>query len=128
MNESHAKKIKDKRHRRKRSHMRIRNRIQGTSERPRLAVNRSLRFIYAQVIDDLSGRTLVQANSAESALVSSVDGSPGSLEAAKAVGAALAERAKEEGIEKVVFDRGGYIYHGKIAALAEGAREKGLKF
>ena len=128
MSISHAKKIKAKRSRLERAHRRVRKNVAGTAERPRLAVYKSLRYVYAQVIDDASGRTLAHASSAEADLRSGVEASASSLEAAKAVGQALAERAKEQGIESVVFDRGGYIYHGKVKALADAAREKGLKF
>ena len=128
MTDSHTKRVRDKVRRRKRSHLRVRKNIQGTAERPRLSVYKSLRFVYAQVIDDKTGRTLAQANSSEADLKSGLEKSTGSVEAAKAVGEAVAERAKAQGIEKVVFDRGGFIYHGKIKAVAEGAREKGLVF
>ena len=114
--------------RRQRAHARLRNRIQGTSERPRLAVFKSLRYIYAQVIDDSSGRTLAQASSADPEIKKGLKGSTGNIEAARQVGESVAERAKEQGVEKVVFDRGGAIYHGKVKALAEGARGKGLVF
>ena len=117
-----------KRDRDRRARYRIRKKISGTPERPRLAVFKSLKFIYAQVIDDLSGQTLAQASSRESAIASGAEGSAGSISAAKAVGKAVAERAKEKGIETVVFDRGGSIYHGKIRAIAEGAREAGLDY
>lgn len=117
-----------KRDRNRRARYRIRKKVAGTPERPRLAVYKSLKFIYAQVIDDLSGQTLVQASSRESAISSGAEGSAGGISAAKAVGKAVAERAKEKGIETVVFDRGGSIYHGKIRAIAEGAREAGLDF
>ena len=127
MSDSHTKKIRIKRMRRNRAHLRLRNRIKGTTDRPRLAVFKSLRFIYAQVIDDLSGHTLAQASSAESDLKGS-SGSAGNIEAARKVGEALAERAKAQGVERVVFDRGGAIYHGKVKALADGARAKGLEF
>jgi len=104
-------------------HERIRKKIQGTAERPRLNVYRSLNNIYVQLIDDLQGSTIVAANSAEGK-----KGTGGNLAAAKSVGKTIAERAKEKGITKVVFDRGGYIYHGRVKALAEAAREAGLKF
>ncbi len=126
--ESHSKKIRIKRMRRKRAHLRLRNRVQGTPARPRLAVYKSLRYIYAQVIDDLSGRTLVQASSAEPELKKALKGSAASIAAARRVGETLAERAKSQGVEKVVFDRGGAIYHGKVKALADGARAQGLDF
>jgi len=107
-------------------HERIRKKILGTSERPRLNVYRSLNHIYVQVIDDLNGATLVAAHSAEGKKGERRTG--GNLAAAKAVGKAIAERAKAKGISKVVFDRGGYIYHGRVKALADAAREAGLKF
>ncbi len=128
MSEHLAKKTKAKRHRLKRAHFRLRKRIAGTPERPRLAVHKTLRYIYAQVIDDHQGLTLAQANSREKGLLEGIESSPGSCAAAKRVGEALAERAREKGVETVVFDRGGAIYHGKVKAVADGAREKGLKF
>ena len=128
MSDSHTKKMKAKRMRRERAHRRLRNRIQGSADRPRLAVFKSLRYIYAQVIDDASGRTLAQASSAEAELKKGLSGSTGNVEAARKVGESIAERAKAEGVETVVFDRGGAIYHGKVKALAEGARAKGLVF
>ena len=105
-------------------HVRVRGKISGTPERPRLNVFRSNANIYAQIIDDVNGVTLVSANTLEK----DFEGATGNIEAAKKVGALVAERAKAKGIEEVVFDRGGYIYHGRVAALAEGAREAGLKF
>ena len=105
-------------------HVRVRGKISGTPECPRLNVFRSNANIYAQIIDDVNGVTLVAANTLEK----DFEGATGNVEAAKKVGAVLAERAKAKGIEVVVFDRGGYIYHGRVAALAEGAREGGLKF
>ena len=105
-------------------HKRVRGKISGTPERPRLNVFRSEANIYAQVIDDVNGVTLVAANTLEKGF----EGATGNAEAAKKVGAVLAERAKAKGIEVVVFDRGGYVYHGRVAALADGAREGGLKF
>ena len=105
-------------------HVRVRGKISGTPECPRLNVFRSNANIYAQIIDDVNGVTLVAASTLEKGF----EGATGNAEAAKKVGAVLAERAKEKGIEKVVFDRGGYVYHGRVAALAEGAREAGLKF
>ena len=128
MSEYHSKRVRAKRMRRQRAHRRLRQRIQGTPERPRLAVYCSLRYVYAQVIDDLNGRTLAQANSAEKDLQQDLEGSPGSRDAAKTVGEIVAERAKAQGIEQVVFDRGGVIYHGKVRSVAEGARDKGLVF
>jgi large subunit ribosomal protein L18 len=107
-------------------HKRIRKKVVGTSERPRLNVYRSLNHIYVQLIDDLKGETLVSANSAEGKKGERRAG--GNLAAAKNVGKNIAERAKAKGIEKVVFDRGGYIYHGRVKALADSAREAGLQF
>ena len=104
-------------------HSRIRAKIQGTQERPRLNVYRSLNHIYAQVIDDVQGATLVSAST-----VASKAKTGGNVAAAKEVGKLVAERAKEKGIKKVVFDRGGYLYHGRIKALADAAREAGLEF
>src|SRR5271157_1594682 len=104
-------------------HERIRKKMQGTAERPRLNVYRSLNHIYVQVIDDLHGTTLVSAHSAEGK-----SRAGGNLAAAKAVGKTIAERAKAKGISQVVFDRGGYIYHGRVKALADAAREGGLQF
>ena len=105
-------------------HKRVRAKISGTPEMPRLNVFRSEANIYAQIIDDVNGVTLASASS----LDKSINGYGGNIEAAKKVGALVAERAKAKGIEVVVFDRGGYVYHGRVAALAEGAREGGLKF
>lgn len=104
-------------------HLRVRNRILGTAERPRLSVYRSLSNIYAQVIDDTIGVTLVAASTLDSK-----DQPGGNADAAKVVGKAIAERALEKGIRKVVFDRGGHIFHGRIKALADAAREAGLEF
>ncbi|MCS7070371.1 MAG: 50S ribosomal protein L18 [Anaerolinea sp.] len=106
---------------------RIRARISGTAERPRLNVFRSLTNIYAQVIDDEKGHTLVSASTLDKEVAVAVDGKT-KREAAKIVGQFVAQRAKAAGITKVVFDRGGYRYHGRVAALAEGAREGGLEF
>ena len=114
----------DTRGARMKRHQRVRGKISGTAERPRLSVFRSENNIYAQIIDDVAGRTLVSASSVEKGF----EGSGGNVEAAKKVGAKVAERALQKGIEEVVFDRGGYIYHGRVQALAEGAREGGLKF
>jgi large subunit ribosomal protein L18 len=107
-------------------HERIRKKILGTPGRPRLNVYRSLNHIYVQVIDDLKGATLVSASSAEGKKGERRTG--GNLAAAKSVGKAIAERAKAKGINAVVFDRGGYIYHGRVKALADAAREAGLQF
>jgi len=110
--------------RRKRIHFRIRKKVQGTAARPRLAVYRSNKEIYAQLIDDLKGATLASASSRDKGM--SVTGTK--VEQSKQVGQKLAENAKAANIETVVFDRGGYLYHGRVKALAEGAREGGLKF
>ena len=114
----------DTRGQRIKRHNRVRGKISGTAERPRLCVFRSEKNIYAQIIDDVAGNTLVAASSVEKAF----EGNGGNMEAAKKIGALVAERALQKGIEEVVFDRGGYIYHGRVKALAEGAREGGLKF
>jgi large subunit ribosomal protein L18 len=115
---------------RQKIHDRIRKRLQGTPERPRLNIYRSVGHIYAQVIDDSKGVTVVSASSLE--LGKAADGkthvSGGNIAAAKQVGRSIAERAKQNGIRKVVFDRGGYLYHGRVKALAEAAREAGLEF
>ncbi|MDI3269434.1 MAG: 50S ribosomal protein L18 [Bacillota bacterium] len=111
---------------RKRRHFRVRRKVYGTPERPRLSVFRSGKHIYAQVVDDTAGHTLVAASSLDPALRGQVKGS--TQEGAEAVGKILAQRALEKGIAKVVFDRGGYRYHGRIKALADGARAGGLEF
>jgi large subunit ribosomal protein L18 len=108
---------------RKGVHTRIRKKVRGSAERPRLAVYRSLNHIYAQVIDDASGKTLATASTTEKAFSGK---SGGNIEAAKFVGKAVAERAREAGIENVVFDRGGYLYHGRVKALIDATREAGL--
>jgi len=105
-------------------HKRVRGKIAGTPERPRLNVFRSETNIYAQIIDDVAGKTLVSASS----LDKTFDGRGSNIDGAKKVGLMVAERAKAAGITTVVFDRGGYVYHGRVAALAEGAREGGLEF
>jgi large subunit ribosomal protein L18 len=107
-------------------HDRIRKKMQGSAERPRLNVYRSLNHIYVQVIDDLHGKTLVSASTAEGKKEDRKTG--GNVASAKSVGKTIAERAKAKGVTKVVFDRGGYLYHGRVKALAEAAREAGLKF
>ena len=114
----------DKNKARVKRHLRVRNHISGTAERPRLNVFRSLSNIYAQVIDDVQGVTVVSASTQEKDFANY----GGNIEAAKAVGEAVAKRAMEKGITEVVFDRGGYVYHGRVKALAEAAREAGLKF
>jgi large subunit ribosomal protein L18 len=111
---------------RQRIHKRIRSRVAGTPERPRLAIFRSLHHIYAQVIDDQQGHTLVAASSTEKDLKGKGTGS--NVQGAKVIGKAVAERAKEKGITRVVFDRGGYQYHGRVKALADAARQAGLEF
>ena len=112
---------------RNRIHTRIRRKIAGNTTRPRLCVFRSLNHIYAQIVDDSQGRTIVSASTVEKS-VRGDSKSLGSVAAAKLVGKAIAAKAKSKGIEMVVFDRGGYLYHGRIKALAEAARENGLKF
>lgn len=114
----------DKKAQRLKRHVRVRGKISGTPERPRLNVFRSNANIYAQVIDDVNGVTLVSASTLDKAF----EGAAGNCEAAKKVGQLVAERALKKGVKEVVFDRGGYVYHGRVAALAEGAREGGLDF
>jgi large subunit ribosomal protein L18 len=108
---------------RQRVHTRVRRKVAGTGERPRLNIYRSLNHIYAQVIDDANGVTVVSAST-----VASKSKTGGNVAAAKEIGKLIAERAKEKGISKVVFDRGGYLYHGRVKALADAAREAGLEF
>jgi large subunit ribosomal protein L18 len=115
---------KEKRAARVRRHLRVRKKVRGTAERPRLAVFRSNKHISAQIIDDRSGKTLAAASTTEASLRS---GSTGNVEAATKVGQLLADRAKAAGVEKVVFDRGGNLYHGRVAAVADAAREAGLE-
>lgn len=110
---------------RRKKHLRVRKRLSGTSEKPRLCVYRSLKHIYVQVINDVTGSTLVAASTLDPALRGEYGGN---VEAAKKVGQVIAQRALEKGINQVVFDRGGNLYHGRIAALAEAAREAGLQF
>lgn len=112
---------------RQRRHARLRAKVSGTAQRPRLCVFRSLSNIYAQVIDDEAGNTLVSASTIDNELASQLEGKS-KTEAAKLVGKLVAERAKTAGVTTVVFDRGGYKYHGRVAALAEAAREAGLEF
>ncbi len=123
-------KIKTKDDRRRRIQLRQRKRIQGTSERPRLTVFRSVSHIYAQVVDDLSGQTLVAASSVDpkikGAFAKGIAG--GNLKGAEAIGKAIAERSIEKGIKRVVFDRSGFLYHGRIRAVADAARKAGLEF
>jgi large subunit ribosomal protein L18 len=112
---------------RQRIHVRMRKRIAGTTERPRLCVHRTSRHIRAQVIDDVTGKTIVAASSLDKEVRSIIKGG-GNIAASKVVGKVVAERARAKGVEKVVFDRGGYQYHGRVQALADSAREAGLKF
>jgi large subunit ribosomal protein L18 len=123
-------KIQTKDDRRHRIQLRQRKRIAGTSERPRLSVFRSVSHIYAQVIDDLSGRTLVSASSVDPSLKDSFSKgvAGGNIKGAEAVGKAIAERSVEKGIKRVVFDRSGFLYHGRIRAVADAARKAGLEF
>lgn len=120
-------KAKEKREARIRRHVRVRKQVSGTLERPRLAVYRSLNHIYAQVIDDVAGHTLVSASTIDREVRKAVEGKP-KIEEAKIVGKFIADRAKQAGIAKVVFDRGGNRYQGRIKALADAAREAGLDF
>ena len=113
---------------RKTIHERIRRKLRGSAARPRLAVFRSVAHIYAQVIDDAEGKTLASASSVDKGGKGGSSGSGGNVAAAKAIGKLVAERAKEKGITKVVFDRGGYQYHGRVKALADAARAAGLEF
>lgn len=117
-------KKQDKNKARQKRHLRVRNRVSGTPEKPRLNVFRSLNNIYAQVIDDVNGITLAAASSQDKGF----NGYGGNCAAAKTVGATVAKAAMDKGITQVVFDRSGYVYHGRIAALADAAREAGLKF
>jgi large subunit ribosomal protein L18 len=117
----------DRNQKRVERHFKIRNKIQGTPERPRLNIYRSAKHIYAQVIDDATGTTIVSASTADKELKDKV-AELTKTEAAKVVGQAVGERAKDKGINAVVFDRGGYLYHGRIKVLADKARESGLEF
>ena len=119
--------VEEKRLARKRRHFRVRKKIQGTAQRPRLSVYRSLRHIYAQLIDDDSGHTLVSASTQEPSFRNQ-NSLTMNKDAAKMIGEVIAKRALEKGLESIVFDRSGYLYHGRVKALAEGAREHGLKF
>jgi len=120
-------KLQDKNEVRKKKHLRIRKKIKGTAERPRLCVYRSIKHIYAQIIDDVSGRTLVAASTLDEALKDKLNYT-GNKSAAREVGKLIGQRAIEKGIKTVVFDRGGYLYHGRVQELADGAREAGLEF
>lgn len=119
---------RERRDGRERRHRRIRRRIRGTAERPRLAVFRSLRHVYAQIIDDDRSHTLVSISSLEKTVSGQLAAEEGGLKQTHLLGKLLAERAKEKGISRVTFDRGGYLYHGHIKELADGAREGGLEF
>ena len=118
-----------KTYRRNRRHLRVRRKIVGTTERPRLCVFRSVRYIYAQIVDDTKGQTLVSASSLKLGKLESEEKAAGKkIIEARVVGKAIAEAAKEKGVTKIAFDRGGYLYHGRVAALAKAAREAGLEF
>ena len=119
--------LEEKERLRKKRHRRVRSKVDGTAERPRLNVSRSLQHIYAQLIDDTTGHTVAAASTLDGSLRTSIK-SGGNVEAAKAVGKLIAERGLEKGIKAVVFDRGGYKYHGRVQALADSAREAGLQF
>ncbi len=118
----------DTRTSRKRRHWRVRSRVTGTTARPRLAVFRSNKYIYAQVIDDTTGKTVASANSQQKDLQGTLGGKFCTVDAAKLVGKTVAERAKSSGVTKVSFDRGPYKYHGRVKALADAAREAGIEF
>ncbi len=119
--------VKTSREQRVRRHFRVRRRVSGTPERPRLAVFRSLTHIYAQVIDDTQGRTLASASDRDAELAGEANGKPKAARA-ELVGASIARKAAAAGVKQVVFDRGGFLYHGRIKALADAAREAGLEF
>lgn len=118
----------DKNKARVKRHLRVRKKIEGTSERPRLNVFRSSKHMYAQIIDDTNGVTLASASTLDKELKDQVGGNGGNIEAARKVGEMIANRAKQNGINQVVFDRSGYIYHGRVQAVADAAREAGLEF
>ncbi|PZE19124.1 50S ribosomal protein L18 [Paenibacillus xerothermodurans] len=117
----------DKNKARLKRHLRVRKKIEGTTQRPRLNIFRSSKHVYAQLIDDVNGVTIASASTQDKELRDGL-GNGGNVEAARKVGALIAERAKKNGIQKVVFDRGGYLYHGRVQALADAAREAGLEF
>ena len=117
----------DRSNERHRIHRRIRDKVAGKSDQPRLCIYRSLKYTYVQIVDDTQGKTLAAASSAEKEVRGDLK-QAGNIQASKLVGKAIAERAKAKGIESVVFDRGGYLYHGRVKAVAEAAREAGLKF
>jgi large subunit ribosomal protein L18 len=118
----------DRKEARLRRHERLRKKVNGSAERPRLSVYRSLHHIYAQIIDDVAGTTLISASTLDPEVKAALTGASDNINSAKVVGKFIAERAKAKGITQVVFDRGGQIYHGRVAALAEAARESGLEF
>jgi large subunit ribosomal protein L18 len=113
---------------RNRRHLRIRRKVSGTAERPRLSVFRSLNHIYCQLVDDLAGRTLLAVSSQDKDLAEALKAAKGKVAKSRIVGKRLAERAKDKGIARVCFDRSGYLYHGRVKAVADGAREGGLNF
>ncbi|MCL1999230.1 MAG: 50S ribosomal protein L18 [Turicibacter sp.] len=117
----------DRKKARQKRHYRLRNHLSGTAEHPRLAVFRSSKHIYAQIIDDTVGNTLVASSTMEKTVAEGLK-STSNIDAAKAVGADIAKKAKDKGIESVVFDRGGFLFHGRVKALADAAREEGLQF
>ncbi|MEF3303350.1 50S ribosomal protein L18 [Paenibacillus sp. GYB003] len=117
----------DKNKARQKRHLRVRKKIKGTHDRPRLNIFRSSKHMYAQLIDDVNGVTLASASTQDKELKEQIENG-GNIDAAQKVGALVAKRAKEKGIDKVVFDRGGYLYHGRVQALADAAREAGLEF
>jgi large subunit ribosomal protein L18 len=122
-----SRRVKTREQRRERRHRRVRAKVHGSAERPRLVVHRSINHVEGQVVDDVSGRTLVGLSTLDAALREK-RGEMNKTEASHAAGKALAEKARELGVTKVVFDRGGYVYHGRVKAFAEGAREGGLDF
>jgi large subunit ribosomal protein L18 len=124
----HSNRVEAKQARRARAHQRLRQRVRGTAARPRLAVFKSIKHVYAQLIDDERGKTLAQASTVEAEVKGKIKGSTADKAAARLVGETVAERAKALGLKQVVFDRGGYIYHGKVKEVAEGARKQGLDF
>jgi large subunit ribosomal protein L18 len=119
--------MKEKRAKLERRHLRVRRKVQGTAERPRLAVHRTLKHMYVQVIDDIAGKTIASVSTIAKELRSKLKDAP-NVTAAKAIGAEIAARAKAAGVKKVVFDRGGFRYHGRVKALADAARAGGLEF
>jgi len=113
---------------RQRRHLRLRQKVKGTAQRPRLCVNRTLKHIHAQLIDDVAGVTLAAASTVQSGLAAQFESGKGNREAARTIGTIIAERAREKGVEAIVFDRNGYKYHGAVKELADAAREAGLQF